>query len=44
MPGARQAVDGLGMLVEQAGEAYRRWHDVIPDTATVIKALRDGAI
>ncbi|MBW3550844.1 MAG: shikimate dehydrogenase [Proteobacteria bacterium] len=39
--GAGSAIDGLGMLVEQAAESFLRWHGAHPDTAGVYAMLRE---
>ena len=38
--GARQTLDGLGMLVEQAAEAFFLWRGVRPQTRPVLECLR----
>ena len=38
--GATKTVDGLGMLVEQAAEAFRLWRGIQPETKSVIMQMR----
>jgi shikimate dehydrogenase len=39
--GAAKAIDGLGMLVEQAAEAFLLWREVRPATEGVMSAIRE---
>lgn len=39
--GAKISIDGLGMLIEQAAEAFALWRGVRPNTASVMAHLRE---
>lgn len=39
--GANRAIDGLGMLVEQAAQSFYLWRGIMPDTGAVIKRLKN---
>ncbi|WP_367607520.1 shikimate dehydrogenase [Legionella sp. W05-934-2] len=40
-PFVATAVDGMGMLIEQAALAFERWHHVLPDTSDIRSQLME---
>jgi shikimate dehydrogenase len=42
--GCARALQGWGMLVEQAAESFRVWRGVKPNTASVLTALKERAL
>ena len=42
--GCARAVQGWGMLVEQAAESFRVWRGIKPGTASVLTALKERAL
>jgi shikimate dehydrogenase len=41
--GCTRAIQGWGMLVEQAAESFQLWRGVRPQTAPILEALRERA-
>lgn len=41
--GAARCIDGLGMLVEQAAEAFALWRGIRPQTASILRKLRTSS-
>ena len=37
--GAKKAIQGWGMLVEQAAESYYLWKNIRPDTSSILEQL-----
>ncbi len=42
--GCARAIQGWGMLVEQAAESFRVWRGIKPSTASVLTALKERAL